>query len=176
MKSTFLSSSLLISLLAMSANLRAETATSNLLITGNILSRTCEVENDTQTVNIGKFSASDFTAVGSVSAQKEFDIKLTGCDSSVSGVVIRFTGTADKDNSRLLALSDGDNMAKGIGIEIVDNKSLLLIPINQEDVPAYSLTPGADNTLTFALRYKSTQDVVVPGNAAAVMYFDLQYQ
>jgi type 1 fimbria pilin len=174
MKSILLSSSLLISLLAVSASLRAETY--NLQMTGTILSRTCEVENETQTVDIGKFSASDFTSTGSVSAQKAFDIKLTGCDASVSGVVIRFSGTADKDNSRLLALSDGDNMAKGVGIEIVDNKSWILIPINFDGVPAYSLTPGVDNTLTFALRYKSTQDVVVPGNAAAVMYFDLQYQ
>ncbi|TDN47025.1 fimbrial protein [Scandinavium goeteborgense] len=174
MKSTFLSASLFISLLAMSANLRAETY--NLQMTGTILSRTCEVENETQTVDIGKFSASDFTATGSVSAEKEFEIRLTGCDDSVSGVVIRFSGTADKDNSHLLALSDGDNVAKGVGIEIADNKTRLLIPINQDGLPAYSLTPGAENTLAFTLRYKSTQDVVVPGNAAAVMYFDLQYQ
>ncbi len=174
MKSTFLNSSLLISLLVMSASLRAETY--NLQMTGNILSRTCEVENETQTVDIGKFSASDFTSTGSVSAEKEFDIRLTGCGSSASDVVISFSGIADKDNSRLLALSDGDNVAKGVGIEIIDNKTRVLIPINFDGVPAYSLTPGADNTLTFALRYKSTQDVVVPGNAAAVMYFDLQYQ
>ncbi|ROS15277.1 type 1 fimbria pilin [Raoultella sp. BIGb0399] len=155
----------------------ASAATYNLQMTGIILSRTCEVESKTQTVNIGQFAARDFSAAGSVSAAKAFNIKLTGCGSAATGALLSFSGASDGNNPSLLALSDtaaAGGMASGIGVEILDSKQQTLA-INSPSPPFYALEPG-DNTLSFYLRYKSTQDVVTAGNATAVMYFDLQYQ
>ncbi|MFP2237296.1 fimbrial protein [Pseudescherichia vulneris] len=166
---------MLIGLLALAAGVHAETY--NLQLTGTILSRTCEVESTTQTVDIGQFSANTFPVTGSVSAAKSFDIKLTGCGSAATGTLISFTGNSDSDNPVLLALSDtstAGGMATGIGVELLDSQQKTLA-INSASAPFYALQPG-DNTLSFSLRYKSTQDVVTPGNATAVMYFDLQYQ
>jgi len=166
----------LICLLALSSGTFAETY--NLQMTGTILSRTCEVESNTQTVNIGQFAATDFAAAGSVSAAKSFDIKLIGCGSAATGTLISFTGNSDSDNPALLALSDtgsAGGMASGVGVELLDSNQQTLA-INSPTPPYYALSPGDGNLLTFYLRYKSTQDVVTPGNATAVMYFDLQYQ
>lgn len=149
----------------------------NLQMTGTILSRTCEVKSKTQTVDIGQFAASDFIATGSTSKAKAFDITLTGCGSAATGAQLSFTGTSDSVNPSLLALSDVDaagGMASGIGVEILDSAQQTLA-INSASPPTYDVVPG-DNTLSFYLRYKSTQDVVSAGNATAVMYFDLQYQ
>ncbi|MFI3044102.1 fimbrial protein [Klebsiella aerogenes] len=155
----------------------ASAETYNLQMTGTILSRTCEVESKTQTVDIGQFAASDFSATGSVSAAKAFNIRLTGCGSATTGALLSFSGASDNNNPALLALSDtGETgiMASGIGVEILDNKQQTL-SINSPAPPFYALAPG-DSTLSFYLRYKSTRDVVTAGNATAVMYFDLQYQ
>jgi len=49
------------------------------------------------------------------------------------------------------------------------------LSINTVSSGLYALTTG-ENTLTFYLRYKSTLPTLTAGNAAAIMYFDLQYQ
>lgn len=149
----------------------------NLQLSGTILSRTCDVDSQMQTVPVGQFATTDFTAAGSVSAAKAFDINLTGCGSAASGAEISFSGTSDAENPALLALSDiGDaaGMASGVGVEILDGQHQA-VAINHTMPLVYAIMPG-DNTLSFYLRYKATRDVVTPGNATAVMYFDLQYQ
>lgn len=171
----FLKAGALITLLALSTGVRAETY--NLQMTGTILSRTCEVESQSQTVDIGEFATTDFPATGSVSAAKAFDIKLTGCGSAATGTTVSFSGTSDTTDPDLLALSDTDGaggMASGVAVEILDGQQQPLA-INSASPPSVALTPG-DNLLTFYLRYKSTLDTVSAGNASAVMYFDLQYQ
>ena len=49
------------------------------------------------------------------------------------------------------------------------------VSINNTDSVVYPLKSGR-NTLSFYIRYKSTQPTVTSGNATAVMYFDLQYE
>ncbi|RJT32578.1 fimbrial protein [Rahnella woolbedingensis] len=151
----------------------------NLQLTGTILSRTCEVDSSSQkqTVEIGEFSVYDFATSGSVSRPKGFDIILKDCGSAATGAVLSFTGTSDAADPALLALSDTGGagaMASGIAVQIL-NDTQQSLDLNSASPPTYTLVPG-DNTLSFYLRYKSTQDVVTAGNATAVMYFDLQYQ
>ncbi|MBU9843761.1 hypothetical protein [Rahnella ecdela] len=45
--------------------------------------------------------------------------------------------------------------------------------INSASPPDFPLAPG-DNTLSFYLRYESTQDIVTAGSSTVVMCFDLQ--
>ena len=65
-------------------------------------------------------------------------------------------------------------MATGVGVELL-NAELNPIKINNVESAIYPLKQG-DNSLTFNLRYKSTLPAVTPGNATAIMYFDLLYQ
>ena len=78
-----------------------------------------------------------------------------------------------------LALTDtgmgNENMlASGVGVEILDENQND-VSINNSASAVYPLKAGR-NTLSFYIRYKSTQPVVTSGNATAVMYFDLQYE
>lgn len=153
----------------------------NLKFTGIIIPETCNVDSDSvqQTVPLGQFTRMDFMSTGDVTKSTAFNIHLTGCTRGIRGTQIWFTGTQDKNNPALLALTDtgmgtADGMATGVGVQILDNNQNP-ISINSSRSKAYPLQPG-DNTLTFALRYKSTQPEVTAGNATAVMYFDLQYQ
>lgn len=152
---------------------------SNLQIIGTILSRSCDVasESQNQSVDIGRFNVGAFTQVGTTSTAKPFSIHLLDCGSAATGAKLMFSGTGDSADPALLALSDTSGtggMAVGVAIEILDNAQQPL-SLNTLSSSSIALTSG-DNTLAFYLRYKSTQSVVTPGNASAVMYFDLQYQ
>ncbi|MCF8582420.1 fimbrial protein [Enterobacter ludwigii] len=160
-------------------SVQALASSPNLQITGTILSRTCDVASDSQNmdVDMGQFSASSFTSTGATSPATQFNIHLTGCGSKASGAKMVFSGTSDATNPALLALSDTSGqggMASGVAIEILDNTQQP-IAVNTATSGNFPLTPG-DVMLPFYLRYKSTQNSVTPGNASAVMYFDIQYQ
>lgn len=142
---------------------------------GSFTGPTCDVQTPNQSVHIGDFYTSDFATTGSVTSAKNFEIKLQNCTSSIAGTKVTFSGTQDANNKNLLALqSSGAGMASGIGVEILDKNSKT-IAINNTTSDVYSLASG-DNTLQFALRYKSTLPTVLEGDASAIMYFDLQYQ
>jgi type 1 fimbria pilin len=90
---------------------------------------------------------------------------------------VSFSGKTDSDNPTLLAITDtgkGKLLATGLGIELLDN-SFKILPFDSVKPLIYELD-GETNTLSFLMRYKSTKAVVTPGEASAVMYFDLTYQ
>lgn len=157
----------------------AAAADVNIALTGRLLAASCDITPGSaeQPVHIGDFSASTFTAVGSVTAFKAFNINLTGCSQGITGARVAFTGDSDADDPALLALSDtsgSGGMAAGVGVELLDN-SLTPLAVNTAPVQVYPLAEGS-NTLSFLLRYRATRVPVTPGNASAVMYFDLTYQ
>lgn len=148
-------------------------------MSGTVIASTCDVETaDTlQTIFIGNFASTLFTTVGDVSPTADLLIRLNNCSSGISGATVKFSGTPDNDNNKLLALSDtsgSGGMATGVGVEILDaNKNSVAINADSESQP---LKEGDNNTLTFFLRYKATKIPVTAGNASSVMYFDLSYQ
>lgn len=153
----------------------------NLRVTGTIISESCEVDTSSQeqSVSLGEFDSSDFPSMGATSAWVPFNITLKNCSKAINGTKIWFSGLADTDNPNLLALSDTgrgteSTLATGLGVEIMD-ASQVIVPINNTESSTYPLQTG-DNELTFNLRYKSTRQDVTPGDATAVMYFDLLYQ
>ncbi len=77
-------------------------------MSGTVIASTCDVETaDTlQTVYIGNFASTLFSSVGDVSPSADLLIRLNNCSSGISGATVKFSGTADNDNSKLLALSD----------------------------------------------------------------------
>lgn len=153
----------------------------NLEFTGTIVAQTCDVEMSSlsQSIDLGQFSVDDFPSVGTTTKFKPFNVNLKNCSRGISGTKIWFTGEADNDNPALLALTDTgmgtqNMLASGVGVEILDENQDD-ISINNTDSVVYPLKAGR-NTLSFYIRYKSTQPTVTSGNATAVMYFDLQYE
>jgi type 1 fimbria pilin len=153
----------------------------NLEFTGTIVAQTCDVEISSlsQSIDLGQFSVDDFPSTGATTKFKPFNINLKNCSRGITGSKIWFTGTADRDNPALLALTDtgmGSEkmLASGIGVAILDDNQEA-VSINNTDSVVYPLKTGR-NTLSFYIRYQSTQPTVTSGNATAVMYFDLQYE
>lgn len=160
---------------------RADETGYNLEFTGTIVAQTCDVDISSlsQSIDLGQFSVDDFPATGTSTKFKPFNINLKNCSRGINGTKIWFSGEADSDNPALLALTDTgmgtqNMLASGVGVEILDENQDD-ISINNADSAVYPLKAGR-NTLSFYIRYKSTQPTVTSGNATAVMYFDLQYE
>lgn len=155
----------------------ALTADSTLSIAGSITASGCTVRSPDQSIMIGAFSGKDFPTVGSTSSFKAMNIDLENCYPKLKNVQVSFSGKTDSDNPTLLAITDtgkGKLLATGLGIELLDN-SFKILPFDSVKPLIYELD-GETNTLSFLMRYKSTKAVVTPGEASAVMYFDLTYQ
>lgn len=152
-------------------------AWANLRISGNIIDESCEVGTTSADVHIGDFPQSDFTAVGDVSAAKQFDISLLKCSPEITGSNITFSGTsAGSGNTDLLALSrtsGSAEMASGVAVQILDS---VVVPIALNKASRLQPLTQGDNTMHFQLRYKAIAVPVKAGEANAVMYFDLSYQ
>ncbi|MEQ0826537.1 fimbrial protein [Enterobacter dykesii] len=163
--------------LLLSSAVSAEDST--LAVTGNVKASSCDVDTGSvnQKVKIGTFSGKDFPSVGSTSVFKAMNINLSNCYDKLKTIQVTFSGTSDADNPTLLALTDAGGsgtLATGIGVELLDNSGKT-IPFNKVSPQTFDLDAG-NNTLSFLLRYKSTRYPVTPGEASAVMYFDLTYQ
>ncbi|ENY9400842.1 fimbrial protein BcfE [Salmonella enterica] len=151
----------------------------NLEFTGTIVAQTCDMDISSlsQSIDLGQFAVGDFPSTGTTTKFKPFNINLKNCSRGIAGAKIWFTGEPDPDNPALLAITDtgmGSMLASGIGVEIL-NEDQDTVSINNTDSVVYPLKAGR-NTLSFYIRYKSTQPTVTSGNATAVMYFDMQYE
>lgn len=170
----------LLLLLLASCSTLADLGHVNLIMSGEIMKESCDIDanNLTQSIEIGDFTVGTFKSVGSVSADKSFKILLSKCSPEIKSAGVTFTGTAQAGGDpSLLVLSDttgGGNMAQGIAVQLLDsNKSPLAI--NSINPIRYDISPG-ENTLSFALRYKAVTLPVTAGNATAVLYFNMDYQ
>lgn len=144
-------------------------------MSGTIVTSSCDVSTSsaTQSIYLGAIQAGDFSSKGTTSPSKLFTIELTGCSESITGASVTFSGTADSKNSKLLALTNTGTQANGVAVQLLDATNTV-IPINTTTA-SYFVSPNS-NTLTFSLRYKSTLATVTPGDANAVLYFDMSYQ
>lgn len=162
------------------ASVNAQATSGTVKFEGEIVKASCQVTSATkdQTVSIGKYATTAFPKRGAVSASKAFTIALEKCDAG--DYSLRFDGPTVANNSNLLAVS----VAKGVGIEILDNNEKV-IPINQgaddtttpwANLPA--TTAAGTGTITYNLkaRYKSYDDNVTVGKADASSTFTIEYK
>ncbi|WP_049292242.1 fimbrial protein [Franconibacter helveticus] len=162
------------SVLAMS-NAFAAAGTVN--FTGEILDAACTVDvgSQNQTVALGKYNKSEFAAAGDVTAATKFNIILKSCPASVTSATVRFDGTPDASDSKLLAIdSSVTGAATGVAINLMSaNKAQL--PLHGSNGYSYTLSSTADNTLDFYAQYISTATTVKAGPANSVANFSVIY-
>jgi major type 1 subunit fimbrin (pilin) len=147
---------------------------------GELVNAACSVNTETseQTVNLGQYRTAKFTKVGDTTANIPFTIELNNCDPLVARTAaVAFTGQIDATDKTLLAVSSGnnDNVARGVGIEILDSQSTTLTPDGATFSAARSLIEGT-NTLNFTARYKATAATTAPGLANADATFVMKYE
>ncbi|WP_024560226.1 fimbrial protein [Franconibacter pulveris 601] len=140
--------------------------------TGKVIAEGCDVDTADQnkSVALGTVAATQFAAAGDKSPLIPFTLKLSECPEAVTKVAIRFDGTPNSTNAKLLAL-DADQTATGLGIEISDDAGTAI------DLATNSKTYTVDTTaeLKFGARYVST-GTVGAGTANGTSQFTVIYQ
>lgn len=163
----------------------AQAADGTIKFTGKILDSACTIDTSTatQTVNLGKVLKSAFTGVGQVAAATRFNIVLNNCPSTLASATVKFDGTADANDSNILALNS-DQTAQGVGVALYEEDGVTPIPLatQSKSLTLDSSTTGSpavaanSNTMTFVAKYKATQQTVVAGTANATSDFTISYQ
>lgn len=145
--------------------------------TGEILDAACTVDvgSQNQTVALGKYNKSEFAAAGDFTAATKFNIVLKNCPTTVTSASVRFDGTPDASDSKLLAIdSSVTGAATGVAINLMSaNKAQL--PLHGSNGYNYTLSSTAENKLDFYAQYKSTADTVTAGPANSVANFSVVY-
>lgn len=145
-------------------------------ITGTIIDKTCTISSDTQdqNVNLGSIANKDFTGIGVSTRPQSFVIKLENCSESVSGIFVKFNGTADTKNANYLKLDAVAGSATGIAIAILDNNKNLIPLANKSK--EYYLDLGENNiVMQFYAKYISVNSLVTSGTANASATFTISY-
>ena len=142
--------------------------------TGSITDTTCEVDTDSlnQTVDLGNVSKSSLATAGSTTGAKKFTLVLSSCPESVTSAKVRFDGIQVPGDNSLLALTEGEDTAENVGIQIADANNNVINLF--QDSAAYALTTGVNN-LDFTAEYYAISDSVEAGDANAVADFTIIY-
>jgi len=163
-----------VSALAMS-NTFAAAGTVN--FTGEIIDAGCTVDvaSQNQTVALGSYYKTEFTAPGDKTAAKKFNIVLKDCPQSVTSAAVRFDGTPEASNTALLAVdSSVVGYATGVAINLMTADKVNL-PLHGDNGYRYALSNTQDNSLDFFAQYQSTSATVTAGPANSVATFSVIY-
>lgn len=144
--------------------------------TGSVTTDACTVDtaSASQTVALGKVSPTSFKAAGDVASPTKFTIKLTTCPASVSSAAVRFDGTPNATDSRLLSLSSGQTAA-GLAVAIYESDSKTIIPLHTASTAITLDSKKAINEMSYVAKYMSTAASVTAGGANASTNFTISY-
>ncbi|MBF4180417.1 fimbrial protein [Lelliottia nimipressuralis] len=174
MKSTYLALTLA-SCMGLVAH-TASAADGTINFTGALTADTCTVDTASQnyTVNMGQVAKTVFTATGTAGPQTAFQLTLSACPASVTGVQFTPTsGAVNTTNTDLLALASGST-ATGVGIALYDGNGTQ-IPYRSASTQVYPVTDGAA-TINLSAALVSTADNVTSGDFTATTPFYITYQ
>lgn len=159
---------------ALSCSFSSYAADGTINFTGALIKDACIVEpaGINQTHNLGTVSSGAFGATGSTASVAPFNIRLSGCDTSVTKASVRFDGVRDTTDNRLLSVSGG---ATGVAIALYESNGTTLIPLNSVSMPIPTSDDGAN--LLFVAKYMSTveADAITAGGANGVTQFTVNY-
>lgn len=147
--------------------------------TGEIIDSSCQVDTGSKdmTVNLGKVNKTSFTQAGDEESATKFTIKLTGCPTTPEGysqAAIKFEGESITGDDTVLALTNGANVATGVGVEIKDWTDSAL---SMKTTPTDYMPIGTSGTvsLDYTAYYRATADTVTAGIANAATSFTVVY-
>lgn len=153
----------------------ANAADGTLNFTGTVTADACIITpgSSNQTVALGTVSSNALAAVGDSAASTTFDVVLTSCPEAALNASVKFDGPTNADNSSLLALTNGADVATGVGIGLYEDDSSTLIPPGSASL-SKTLSATDDTTFRFVAKYVATGDVTA-GTANAVSDFTVIY-
>ena len=145
-------------------------------VKGHILDNTCAVTVDSENVSVklGDIASKTFREAGDTSLPQAFSINLEKCGAAVSNVSVTFNGTADANNTTLLAIPAGTGSASGVGIAIYDRDKALM-PINTVGESTGLEANQTTVELLFYANFMANGQPVVAGAVNASATFTLHY-
>jgi major type 1 subunit fimbrin (pilin) len=184
MKKTLLATTLATFTLLCASSAFAADGTIN--FTGDIKDTTCVVDfgagSTSLSIPMGTFNKTAFSkGAGSTSNATKFSIKLKTCPAAYTKATVQFDGTADTNDSKVLALTSGTTAAPsaiGVGIQISDKDGTVMALKDEStsyDLVAGTTTVDNTNSLDFTARYVATAAAVTSGKADATANFTVKY-
>ncbi|MBD2786171.1 type 1 fimbrial protein [Xenorhabdus sp. DI] len=157
--------------------------TGNIKFSGKVTKGTCStaVASGNGNVNMPDVGVGDFKNVGDAKGDTDFDILLSKCSvqsKNSSSVKVKFTGSADGDNAKVLKNIAADTPAAGVGIGIYKKKDNSLIQIGNASVEVDTLTSGdTTKSLKFIAKYVATKTPanITSGPVQAYAGFTVEY-
>lgn len=143
---------------------------------GQIVSAACEIGLDSsdQIVQLGDVNKVMFKAIGDLSKPISFNIHMSNCTTASGTLKVMFQGVQDKDDPSSFSVANEPNCAIGVALQIFDSVGDLIYP-NTYQFKSENFHFG-ENTLSYFVRYRSTQEHVTPGDASLQVRFKVVYQ
>lgn len=151
-------------------------ADGTLNFTGQVTTVACSVDaaSSSQTIALGTVSATSFPSAGSVASATKFNIKLSTCPESITAATVRFDGTPNTTDSRLLGLTS-DQTAKGLAVAFYEADGSTLIPLQTASMSKTIDSKSTVNELSYIAKYMSVSKDVTAGTANASANFTVSY-
>lgn len=161
----------------------------NINFTGSVVNAPCavDVDHSGKSVMLGQVATNKLVSKGDTSSVVPFTIKLTGCDLAAevaegeevvnyTKASITFNGSTIGDDSTLAlnTSGSGENLAKNVGIQILQNSKPIKID-GSTATGAASLISG-NNEIPFGATYVATADGAVAGTANSTVSFRVTYE
>lgn len=144
-------------------------------VKGNLIANTCVVAADSleKNVPLGDIGTRQLSKAGAVSNIKTpFTLTLEACGPTFSGVKIRFSGTPDDIDPRLLKVAEGG--ATGVAVQILDQEGAL-VPLDTQTT-AYGEAGNDSVQMNFYARLIATGPEVNAGDVSAIATWTTEYQ
>lgn len=144
-------------------------------VTGNLIANTCVVAADSleKNVPLGDIGTQQLNKAGAVSNIKTpFTLTLEACGPTFSGAKIRFSGTPDDIDPRLIKVAEGG--ATGVAVQILDKEGAL-VPLDTQTT-AYGVAGNDSVQIHFFARLIATSAEVNAGNVSAIATWTTEYQ
>lgn len=144
--------------------------------TGSVTTDACTVNtaSATQTVALGSVNATSFKAAGDVASPTKFTIQLSSCPNTITKAAVRFDGTPNATDSRLLSLSSGQS-ATGLAVAIYEADGNTIIPLQTASTGITIDSGKTVNEMSYVAKYMSTAGSVTAGGANASTNFTISY-
>ncbi|HBV2141019.1 TPA: fimbrial protein [Klebsiella variicola] len=146
----------------------------NIRITGTpVVKRACGIINTTISVPMGEIKKLSFNGPGTWPGDantRKFAISLN-CDVGAR-INLKIDGDIQNAEQGIVNISEGDNSASGIGIQLLFNNKPIILS-NQIDIG--KATNNVNYSIPLQARYYQIREKITPGKANAIATFTLTY-
>ncbi|HDR2372678.1 TPA: fimbrial protein, partial [Enterobacter asburiae] len=141
---------------------------------GNITSLKCSIQSGaTLAFPMGNIPSADFDHTGAFSKTTQtVNLKLD-CDEDANvNVTLNGTQNPDTSDNSVIALSEEENVATGVGVQILYDNN----PLKINEMLNLNRSAGGPETYPFTARYIQTKDKIRAGKANAIATLNVTYQ